>query len=143
MRLSKLTALLGILVFGVMLAAHRYLKSDTCRSEVANPERRNDFKGDTGQESVKQCVERLGLDLAEALYLEEPYGQLAALRFDTHDSGWIELRLSCRSKIYSADGIWDTLSVLESRVAEVMDDKTQLDINRRLLDSTKHNEQPE
>ena len=138
MKLYKLAIILLFLISVFMLAEHRRIEDFNHRSAGSDPEQSNVVAGAIYQKSVKQCLEQFGLELTDAFYMEEPYGQLAALRFDTIEGGWIEFRLSCLSKVYSTDGIWDIPSVLSSKVAEVMDDRKQLIINQRILEITKH-----
>lgn len=86
------------------------------------------------RESVRQCLDRLGLELSKAVYLEEPPGHLSAIKIYSHDGGWYEIRLAA-SELYSDSENWDRLAVLSSKVAEVMDDKTLHRIHVRILEN--------
>ena len=134
MKVDKRTVTLGVLSLGVALTACRFLANNQSEVKNATMAESHANRGDKGQESIERCLKRFGLKFADAIYIEEPYGKLAALKFYRPGGGWIELRLSSRSNVVSMNGTWDRDAVLSAPVGQVIDDQEQIKINRRILE---------
>jgi hypothetical protein len=70
-------------------------------------------------ETLKDCLNRLGLDLHDAIYLDEPPGKLARLRFEIFSGDRIVISLKHDITLFSEKRNWSDEAVLSARVKGV------------------------
>ena len=70
-------------------------------------------------ETLRDCLNRLGLSLKDATYDDEPPCKLSCLRFETSSGDEIVIYLKYNITLFSAKRKWSEESLLNARVIEV------------------------